>query len=91
MWPVIVAVARRYVLPAVVFPVALVIGVIGYNMESLFSDRYTPSRTMSVAEERERRLLQESGDPLAVQSLKQSATGSVLSKNLSPSLSQTGN
>ena len=88
MWSVV---ARRYVLPAVVFPVALVVGAAGYYLETLVSDKATPSSTTSVAEQRERRLMRESesADPAVVSSLANPVPGSVLSKNLSPSLTQT--
>lgn len=57
MWPVIMAAARAYA-PAILFPVALTIGFIGYNLENLVSDKHTPSRE-SVIERREKRILQE--------------------------------
>lgn len=62
MWNVIVAVARQYA-PVVVMPVAIVVGFIGYNAESILSDKSTPSRTMTVLEERdERRLMELEGE-----------------------------
>lgn len=87
MWFVLVQAARRYVIPAVVFPVALVVGLVGYHLEDLVSDKSTPSRPTSVAEERDERLLRESaGDPVVVSSVRQAPVASVLSRNLSPSL-----
>ncbi len=43
--------------PIVTLPVAVVIGFIGYNIESNVSSRYTPSKEISIIEEREKRLL----------------------------------
>lgn len=60
MWPALVAAARIYA-PWVMFPVTFVIGVVGYNLESLF-DRSTPVREKSIQEEREeRRLMEDAG------------------------------
>lgn len=90
MWPLAAALLRRYVIPVVVFPVALVIGTIGYNVETMLSDRYTPATVTSVKQDREERMMRETaGDPAAVPSLKDSiqfSKSQVLSKNLSPSL-----
>lgn len=90
MWPVVASLVRRYVVPVVVFPVALVIGTIGYNLEGLVSDKHTPSKATSVKEDRDERMMRESSqDPASVQSLKESVkftSSGVLSKNLSPSL-----
>jgi hypothetical protein len=58
MWNVVLAVARRYA-PVATLPIAMVLGFIGYNAESVLSDKTTPSRTMTVAEERDERILRE--------------------------------
>lgn len=41
MWPLILAVLRRNAV-FITLPFAGVIGFIGYNIESLISDKYTP-------------------------------------------------
>jgi len=41
MWPALIAFARAYA-PALVFPFAVVIGTIGYNLEGAVSDKSTP-------------------------------------------------
>lgn len=46
-------VLRTYA-PYVTFPIAVVIGTIGYNLESLVSDKHTPSRETAI-ERREKR------------------------------------
>lgn len=85
---IIIPLVRRYV-PFVMLPVAVVIGTIGYNIETLISDRYTPSKK-SVLQDRDERLLQElnTSDPLNVESVKElkMQPASVLNRNLSPSL-----
>ena len=50
--------ALRNYSPVILLPVAAVIGVIGYNVEGLISDKYTPYKP-SIAEQREERLLEE--------------------------------
>ena len=58
MWPAIMAVARRYA-PMVVFPFAVIIGAIGYNMESIMSDRYTPWRESTIQRREKRKEIEE--------------------------------
>lgn len=41
MWPVILRVLRQYA-PAITLPFAALIGIIGYNLENILSDKYTP-------------------------------------------------
>lgn len=41
MWPIIMQILRRNA-PYITLPIATLVGVIGYNLESLLSDRYTP-------------------------------------------------
>jgi len=83
MWPVLLAAARAYA-PAILFPVALTIGFIGYNIESLVSDKSTPSRE-SVIERREQRHLQEldqdKKEPLVPKT--------IFEKNVSPGLQKS--
>ena len=56
MWPLVMAAIRRYV-PIVTFPVALIVGFIGYQLESKFSNKYTPS-TPSISQQRLERTLE---------------------------------
>ena len=53
MWPALIAFARAYA-PAIVFPFAVVIGAIGYNLEGAVSDKSTPWKE-SVHDRREQR------------------------------------
>lgn len=41
MWPIIMTILRRNAV-YITLPIAGVIGFIGYNLESLLSDKYTP-------------------------------------------------
>ena len=57
MWPIIFSAMRTYS-PYILFPVAVVIGAIGYTIENkVIRRKVTPSRTLSIAEEREERFL----------------------------------
>lgn len=90
MLPALFAALRVYA-PYITFPVALVVGFVGYNFESLVSDRRTPSRKLSVEEEREERRLQEldaHSDVTHVDTLKDKkfVPKTVLDRNVSPSL-----
>lgn len=58
MWNLLIAAARQYA-PVVVMPIAMVVGFIGYNAESVFSNKTTPTRSMTVLEERDERRLKE--------------------------------
>jgi hypothetical protein len=88
MLPVIFSFLRRYV-PYVTLPFAAVVGIIGYNLEHMLSDKYTPYQK-SIEEKREDRLLQENldRDVTNVDSLKEKkfVPRSVFEKNISPSL-----
>jgi hypothetical protein len=88
MLPVIFAFLRRYV-PYVTLPFAAVVGIIGYNLEGVLSDKYTPYQK-SIEDKREDRLLEESlaKDVTKVDSLKEKkfVPRSVFEKNISPSL-----
>ncbi|PSN40785.1 Small integral membrane protein 12-A [Blattella germanica] len=79
----------RMYAPYITLPVAAVVGVIGYNLESLISDKYTPYQK-SIEEKRQERLIEEnlSKDVTDVGSLKERkfVPRSVLERNLSPSL-----
>ncbi|KPI96245.1 hypothetical protein RR46_12275 [Papilio xuthus] len=41
MWPILMQFLRTNA-PYITLPIAAVVGIIGYNLESLLSDRYTP-------------------------------------------------
>ncbi|CAN8008782.1 unnamed protein product [Ixodes pacificus] len=88
--PALLAALRVYA-PYVTFPVALVVGIIGYNLESIVSDRHTPHKKQSVGEERNERLLREldgRDDVTRVERLgdKKWVPNTVLERNVSPSL-----
>ncbi|XP_075988777.1 small integral membrane protein 12-A [Anticarsia gemmatalis] len=84
MWPILMQFLRTNA-PYLTLPVAAVVGVIGYNIEGLISDRYTPY-TQPVQDQRLERLTDEEvlKDPTNVQKLKYKEN--VLGKNVSPSL-----
>ncbi|KAM3955683.1 small integral membrane protein 12-A [Aphomia sociella] len=84
MWPLLLRVLRSNA-PYLTLPVAAVVGVIGYNLESLLSDRYTPYNK-SVQDQRMERLTEEDAlnDPTNVKKLKYKEN--VLGRNVSPSL-----
>ncbi|CAG9857531.1 unnamed protein product [Phyllotreta striolata] len=85
MWPVIFTALRTYA-PYVTLPFAAVVGIIGYNLENLLSDKYTPYNK-SIEEQRQERLLGDGSleEPANVEKLIYKAN--ILDKNLSPSLS----
>ncbi|KDR14664.1 hypothetical protein L798_10771 [Zootermopsis nevadensis] len=91
MLPVVFAFLRRYV-PFITLPFAAVVGIIGYNLEGMLSDKYTPYQK-SIEGKREDRLLEESlaKDVTKVDSLKEKkfVPRSVFEKNVSPSLQNT--
>ncbi|XP_068121512.1 small integral membrane protein 12 [Hyperolius riggenbachi] len=73
MWPVIWTMARTYA-PYVTFPIAVVVGAVGYQLEWFI--RGTPKQTveeLSILEKREERALQEAAgrDLTEVLSLKE--------------------
>ncbi|XP_067000382.1 small integral membrane protein 12-A [Anabrus simplex] len=90
MLPVVYAFLRAYA-PYITLPFAAVVGFIGYKVEGLLSDKYTPYQE-SIEEKREERLLEENlnKDLTHVDSLKERkfVPRSVLERNLSPSLNQ---
>jgi hypothetical protein len=66
MSQIAVRIISRYA-PIITFPVALVLGFIGYSIESSISNRKTPQEN-SIIEERAKRILNEGGDTLIVSS-----------------------
>ncbi|CAG4949009.1 unnamed protein product [Parnassius apollo] len=85
MWPIIMQFLRTNA-PYITLPIAAVVGIIGYNLESLLSDRYTPYNK-SVQDQRVDRLSSEEeilNDPTNVKKLKYQEN--VLGRNVSPSL-----
>lgn len=92
MIPALISFGRFYA-PYLMFPVALVVGTIGYNIEWSIRDKNNPKggQRRSVEEERDERLLQQfeaSDDLTNVGSLKEKAfiSKTIFEKNLSPSL-----
>ena len=76
--------------PYITLPFAAVVGIIGYNIEGLVSDRYTPFKK-SVEEQREERMLKElemKTDAKQVDSLKEKkfVPQTIFERNVSPSL-----
>ncbi|CAH2101793.1 unnamed protein product [Euphydryas editha] len=83
MWPIIMQFLRSNA-PYITLPIAAVVGVIGYNLESLLSDKYTPY-SKPIQDQRDERLEEELlKDPTNVKKLKYQEN--VLGKNVSPSL-----
>jgi len=86
MWPIIWQILRTRA-PYITLPFAALVGVIGYNLESMLSDKYTPYKE-AVQEQRLERLTEDEAlrDPTNVKKLKYHEN--VLGRNLSPSLSK---
>ena len=89
MLPAIWAVARIYG-PYIVFPVAVIIGAVGYNLESILSDRQNAYKNIrnSIDTERSERLLTDTSDATQVESLKKHSfvPKTIFERNVSPSL-----
>ncbi|XP_023172558.1 small integral membrane protein 12-A [Drosophila hydei] len=84
MWPIIMALLRRNAV-YITLPAAAVVGFVGYNLESLLSDKYTPY-SPSIQEIRSQRQVAENLVENAVNVEKLKLSSSVLERNLSPSL-----
>lgn len=83
MWNVILAAARTYA-PIITLPIAIVVGFIGYNAESILSTKTTPHREKTVLEEREERKLRELEGATDTESSQRYTTGipeTVLNRN----------
>lgn len=80
MWPLVYGFLRSNA-RFIVFPAAVIIGVIGYNVENLVSSKYTPY-SQSIEQQRNERLT--SDDELT--KIKKATYENVLEKNLSESL-----
>uniref|UniRef100_A0A182KJ00 Small integral membrane protein 12 n=1 Tax=Anopheles christyi TaxID=43041 RepID=A0A182KJ00_9DIPT len=84
MWPVIMQLLRSNV-AYITLPVATLVGVIGYNIESLLSDKYTPY-SASIQEKRAERVTDDEKLKAATDVEKLVYKENVLGRNLSPSL-----
>ncbi|KAF6210905.1 hypothetical protein GE061_014017 [Apolygus lucorum] len=88
MWPILFRVMRTYA-PYITLPFAGLVGVIGYNMENLFSDKFTPYQK-SISQQRKDRQEAEAGknqdDDVSSLKERKFVARSVFEKNLSPSL-----
>jgi len=83
----------RLYAPYITVPAAAIVGVIGYNLENILSDKYTPYKKESIDEARTNRLLAEQKDftdPNVYERLKDKkfVPKSVFDRNLSPGLSE---
>ena len=89
MWPIIINFLRVNA-PFITLPFAAIIGVIGYNVERMISDRTTPFNKSSIEEQREDRLLNnlEKSDAKEIDTLKEKkfVPRTIFEKNVSPSL-----
>lgn len=79
MWPLLVRSMGQFG-KYLTFPVVVIIGFVGYNMESWISDRYTPP-TKPITQQRQERLLEN------IDSSTAKKKHNPLEVNLSPSLS----
>ncbi|ALC41097.1 CG34228 [Drosophila busckii] len=84
MWPIVMALLRRNAV-YITLPIAGVVGFIGYNLESMLSDKYTPY-SPSIQEVRANRLTDDKFIENAANVEKLHLNSSVLQRNLSPSL-----
>ena len=89
MLPILWTFLRSYA-PVIMLPVAAVIGVIGYNIENIVSDKYTPFKP-SIGEQREERHLKEMhcdsqgvADPVLTLTEKKFVPKSIFERNMSP-------
>uniref|UniRef100_A0A1Q3FDD5 Putative conserved secreted protein n=1 Tax=Culex tarsalis TaxID=7177 RepID=A0A1Q3FDD5_CULTA len=87
MWPLILQFMRSNV-AYITLPIAGIVGVIGYNIESLLSDKYTPY-SASIQEKREERIADDEYLKNAADVKKLEYKENVLGRNLSPSLSNS--
>ena len=87
MIPYLIAIARSYA-PWIMLPAAIVVGTIGYNVESMLSNKWTPGENSSIQEKRDSRILEQlESDPTKVEKLTIGANvNNVFGKNTSPSL-----
>ncbi|KAJ6643757.1 Small integral membrane protein 12-A [Pseudolycoriella hygida] len=84
MWPIVMAVLRRNAV-YLTLPFAAIVGVIGYNIENLISDKYTPY-SPSIQDNRADRLADDDVLANAAKVDKLKLKENVLGRNLSPSL-----
>ncbi|XP_055837296.1 small integral membrane protein 12-A [Episyrphus balteatus] len=89
MWPIIMGLLRSNAV-LITLPIACVVGAIGYNLESLLSDKYTPY-SKSIQENRAERLASENTLDNAAIVEKLRLNENVLERNLSPSLQKKVN
>ncbi|XP_053676177.1 small integral membrane protein 12-A [Anopheles nili] len=84
MWPLIMQFLRSNA-AYITLPIATLVGVIGYNIEGLLSDKYTPY-SASIQEKRAERITEDEKLKAATDVEKLVYRENVLGRNLSPSL-----
>uniref|UniRef100_U5EXY5 Small integral membrane protein 12-A n=1 Tax=Corethrella appendiculata TaxID=1370023 RepID=U5EXY5_9DIPT len=84
MWPLIYQFLRTNAV-YITLPIAGVIGFVGYNLENILSDKYTPY-AKSIQENRAERMTKEDSLKDASNVEKLALKGNILNRNLSPSL-----
>uniref|UniRef100_A0A023EDV2 Putative secreted protein n=1 Tax=Aedes albopictus TaxID=7160 RepID=A0A023EDV2_AEDAL len=84
MWPILLHFLRTNAI-YITLPVAALVGVVGYNLENLLSDKYTPY-SESIEEKRVERITDDENLKDATKVDKLVYKENVLGRNLSPSL-----
>ncbi|KXJ77529.1 small integral membrane protein 12-A [Aedes albopictus] len=84
MWPILLHFLRTNAV-YITLPVAALVGVVGYNLENLLSDKYTPY-SESIEEKRVERITDDEHLKDATKVDKLVYKENVLGRNLSPSL-----
>lgn len=91
MSPILFHLLRTYA-PYVVLPVAAVVGAVGYTIENMLSDKYTPAPDSIEVKRRQRQM--ETGvlkSAIPVEDTSSFIPKTIFEKNLSPSLRQDKN
>ena len=84
MWPLIMTVLKRYS-AVIVFPIAVIVGTIGYNIERSIRGKEEIVSRQSIQKERQQRLLNDvsnNADAASLQDTKKQLFHSVLDTNV---------